>query len=119
MLEERHGIGCWENSCSRYANYLVILHDDGTTGEYYHLARNGVLVEQGERVEPGQLIARSGNTGHTTMAHLHFGVYQATSWGRTQSVPIRFATTAGIITRPRPGARYRGNATGKRPDSQG
>jgi murein DD-endopeptidase MepM/ murein hydrolase activator NlpD len=105
-LEESHSIGCWEDGCGRYANFIVVLHDDGTTGEYYHLQQNGALVEVGERVERGQRIGLSGNTGHTTMPHLHFAVYRATEWGNTQSIPVRFRSADGLVTRPRHGARY-------------
>ena len=105
--EESHSRGCWEDGCGDYANYIVILHDDLTTGEYYHLQQDGVLVEPGERVLAGQRIGLSGNTGHTTVPHLHFAVYRAVEWGRTQSVPVRFATAEGIIGRPQRGARYR------------
>lgn len=104
--EESHSIGCWEDGCGKFANYLVILHDDDTTGEYYHLQKDGVLVELGERVTAGQKIALSGNTGHSTMPHLHFGVYRAVSRGREQSIPVRFASTDGIVDKPRRGARY-------------
>lgn len=106
-LEEAHSIGCWESGCGRYANYVVILHDDGTTGEYYHLQKDGVLVEIGDRVTAGEKIALSGNTGHTTTPHLHFAVYRAAEWGTTQSVPVRFGGADGVIDRPRRGARYR------------
>ena len=106
MTEERHSIGCWEDGCGRYANFIVIVHDDDTTGEYYHLQQDGVLVESGQRVEPGDLIGLSGNTGHTTMPHLHFGVYRAVKWGREQSIPVRFRTDKGILDRPRSGRRY-------------
>ena len=98
--------GCWEKGCGRYANYIVILHSDGTTGEYYHLQQNGALVNVGESVVQGQEIGRSGNTGHTTMPHLHFAVYRAAIWGNTQSIPVRFESQSGIIHRPRRGARY-------------
>lgn len=104
--EESNSIGCWEDHCGNFANFLVIAHDDGTTGEYYHLLQNGVLVERGQRVEAGQKVALSGNTGHTTMPHLHFGVYRAESWGRYQSIPVRFISADGIIDRPRRGGRY-------------
>lgn len=100
---EKHKKGCWRDGCGRYANFLIILHDDGTTGEYYHLSHNGALVEPGERVERGQLIALSGNTGHTTMPHLHFGVYVPESWGRTESVSVRFDTNSGTVDRIRRG----------------
>ncbi len=104
--EERHSIGCWRDGCGKYANYIVIVHDDETTGEYYHLKKNGVLVEPGQRVVAGELIGLSGNTGHTTMPHLHFGVYRAASWGREQSIPVRFISRGGIVDRPRAGGRY-------------
>ncbi len=105
-LEESNSIGCWKDGCGRYANYVVVLHDDGTTGEYYHLLKDGVLVDVGERVIAGQKIALSGNTGHTTVAHLHFAVYRAVEWGNTQSIPVRFSSADGIIDRPRRGGRY-------------
>ena len=104
--EERHSIGCWEDGCGRYANYIIIVHDDDTTGEYYHLQQDGVLVERGDRVVAGQLIGLSGNTGHSTMPHLHFGVYRAIDWGREQSIPVRFSSAKGIIDRPRSGGHY-------------
>lgn len=106
-VEESHNIGCWEHGCGRYANFVMILHSDGTTGEYFHLRQDGVLVEQGAYIERGQLIAYSGNTGHTTMPHLHFGVYKASSWGKTESLPIQFETADGVLTKPRAGRRYR------------
>lgn len=105
-VEESHSIGCWEDGCGRYANYIVILHDDGTTGEYYHLKQDGALVDVGDVVARGQQIGLSGNTGHTTMPHLHFAVYRATEWGNTQSIPVRFRSADGLVSRPRHGARY-------------
>jgi murein DD-endopeptidase MepM/ murein hydrolase activator NlpD len=105
-VQESHSLGCWEDGCGRYANYVVVLHDDGTTGEYYHLQKNGALVEVGDHVNRGQIIGLSGNTGHTTMPHLHFAVYRATEWGNTQSIPVRFRSADGVVMRPRHGARY-------------
>jgi len=105
-VEESNTMGCWQDGCGRYANYIVILHSDGTTGEYYHLQHNGALVDVGDHVERGQQIGLSGNTGHTTMPHLHFAVYRATEWGNTQSIPVQFQSADGVITKPRRGARY-------------
>ncbi len=106
-IVEHNTRGCWEDGCGRFANYIVVLHDDGTTGEYYHLMQNGALVEPGDRVEPGQRIGLSGNTGHTTMPHLHFAVYRAVEGGRTQSLEIQFDTAAGVVDRIRSGRSYR------------
>lgn len=105
-VEESHSKGCWEDGCGRYANFIVILHDDDTTGEYYHLNQNGSLVDIGESVSQGQMIGYSGNTGHTTMPHLHFAVYRAIEWGKTQSIAVRFKSADGIIDRPRRRKRY-------------
>jgi murein DD-endopeptidase MepM/ murein hydrolase activator NlpD len=102
-VEDRHNKGCWASGCGQYANYIVVLHSDGTTGEYYHLAQNGAFVTVGERVIRGQKIGLSGNTGHTALPHLHFAVYRATTWGDTQSIPIRFRSADGVISRPRRG----------------
>jgi murein DD-endopeptidase MepM/ murein hydrolase activator NlpD len=98
---------CWEAACGRFANFVIVLHDDETTGEYYHLNKDGVMVDVGERVIAGQLIAYSGNTGKSTMPHLHFGVYRAAPWGKTESIPVRFVTSGGVLDRPKAGARYR------------
>ncbi len=108
-VEESNAKGCWEDGCGKYANYIVILHSDGTTGEYFHLDKNGALVSEGDHVAQGQKIAHSGNTGHTTMPHLHFAVYRAAEWGNTQSIPVRFQSVDGIIDRPSRGGRYQAN----------
>lgn len=105
-VEESHTRGCWEDGCGKHANFIIVLHSDGTTGEYYHLQNDGALVNVGDSVAQGQEIGYSGNTGHTTMPHLHFAVYRATDWGNTQSIPVRFQGADGIIDRPRRGARY-------------
>jgi len=108
-VESSNDRGCWEKGCGQYANFVVILHSDGTTGEYYHLEKDGVAVTVGQQVKRGQLIAYSGNTGHSTMPHLHFAVYRASDWGATQSIPVRFDSVSGTINRPRRGGRYEAN----------
>ncbi|WP_417629308.1 peptidoglycan DD-metalloendopeptidase family protein [Pistricoccus aurantiacus] len=51
-------------------NYLVIQHDNGYKTRYLHLSKRQVRV--GQRVEMGQQIALSGNTGRSTGPHLHY-----------------------------------------------
>jgi murein DD-endopeptidase MepM/ murein hydrolase activator NlpD len=105
-IEESNSRGCWSDECAGEANYIVILHDDETTGEYYHLQQDGVLVEAGDRVSAGQLIGLSGNTGHSALPHLHFGVYRAIDRGKEQSIPFRFLSADGIVDQPRRGGMY-------------
>ncbi len=52
--------------------YIVVRHDNGYRTRYLHLSRP--LVNQGERVEMGERIALSGNTGRSTGPHLHYEV---------------------------------------------
>ena len=106
LAEDSHDVGCWREECGRLANFIVLLHADGTTGEYFHLQRGSVQVRLGQHVERGELLAFSGNTGYTTAPHLHFGVYRTERDGQTQSLAVRFVTRSGMIREPRTGARY-------------
>jgi len=69
-------------------NHVVIQHPDGLVSGYDHLDQWGVLVEVGEVVDQGQLIARAGNSGITTHPHLHFEVSRSGS-----SIPVVFRNT--------------------------
>ncbi|MEM7297559.1 MAG: M23 family metallopeptidase [Bacteroidota bacterium] len=79
------------------ANRIIILHEDGTTASYVHLDYNGSLVEEGERVEKGQLIGRSGNTGFTRGPHLHFVVRKE----KDLAIPVYFEGYEGIVLKQR------------------
>jgi murein DD-endopeptidase MepM/ murein hydrolase activator NlpD len=78
------------------ANFVRILHDDGTMGLYAHLDLDGVLVRVGQRVHTGQQIGRSGNTGFTTGPHLHFAV-QVNRGMRLLSIPFRMSGPGGPL----------------------
>ena len=106
LVEDSHDVGCAREECGRFANFVVVLHSDGTTGEYFHLARASVRVRPGERVARGQWLALSGNTGFSTAPHLHFGVYRTGRDRTTTSLAVRFETRSGAIPVPRSGAQY-------------
>lgn len=91
-----------------YANYVVIEHDDGTMGNYYHLKQGGTAVRIGDKITKGQLIAYSGNTGYTTAPHLHFSVSKVdpVSMRRPMNLPVKIQTLEGIVTSPRCGDHY-------------
>jgi murein DD-endopeptidase MepM/ murein hydrolase activator NlpD len=89
-----------------HANYIVIEHSDGSTGEYHHLQENGVFVHPGEKVKRGQLIGLSGSTGFTSLPHLHFAVYKAMPDGDTQSLAFKFVAADGVVNKPLHGKRY-------------
>jgi murein DD-endopeptidase MepM/ murein hydrolase activator NlpD len=89
------------------ANHIVIEHADGTLGEYAHLKYEGVLVEVGDRIEQGQLIGYSGNTGYSKGPHLHFAVRRVTSAEASVTIPVTFLTEQGVVRQLNPHRRYR------------
>jgi murein DD-endopeptidase MepM/ murein hydrolase activator NlpD len=59
---------------SSFGNYILINHHAGWMTLYGHL--QSISVKEGQRVDSGQRIAYSGNTGYSTGPHLHFSVYK-------------------------------------------
>jgi len=55
-----------------YGTSVLLEHGHGVESRYGHLQT--VAVSQGQRVERGQLIGLSGNTGRSTAPHLHYEV---------------------------------------------
>jgi murein DD-endopeptidase MepM/ murein hydrolase activator NlpD len=84
------------------ANYIRILHDDGTMAMYAHLQPEGVQVRVGQQVREGERIGLSGNTGFSTAPHLHF-VVQVNAGMRLQAIPIRMFGALGELKFARDG----------------
>ena len=78
------------------ANFIRILHDDGTMALYAHLREEGALVRVGQRVRAGQMIGLSGNTGFTTGPHLHF-VVQVNRGMKLESLPFHMRGPDGPL----------------------
>ncbi|MDR2924665.1 MAG: M23 family metallopeptidase [Azoarcus sp.] len=75
-------------------NLVSILHSDGTFAQYAHLAPRSIVARPGERVEAGQMIGKSGNTGFAGGPHLHFDLRRARigvdGVVRQESLPFAF-----------------------------
>jgi len=78
------------------ANYIIIRHDDGSFGCYWHLQKNGVLVKRGH-VSKGRQIGVSGATGFVLRPHLHFSVKRQLNYRENSFVRTTFKTTKGIM----------------------
>jgi hypothetical protein len=74
-------------------NHVIIRHTDGSVAYYWHLQKDGALVNVGDTVQKGQLIGYSGNTGYTAFPHLHFQVQDKNG----NDMATRFITTKGVV----------------------
>jgi murein DD-endopeptidase MepM/ murein hydrolase activator NlpD len=77
-------------------NNIVIQHPDGSRAGYWHLQKDGALVNAGDTVKQGQVIALSGKTGYASMPHLHFLVWRSDNKRQWSSVATRFQTSKSI-----------------------
>lgn len=78
------------------ANYIIIKHDDGSFGCYWHLKKNGVIVKSGY-VYKGQQIGLSGATGFVLRPHLHFSVKRVLDYQINSFIKTKFKTTMGVV----------------------
>jgi murein DD-endopeptidase MepM/ murein hydrolase activator NlpD len=104
-VEESNDKGGLKKSNRPFANLIVLQHGDGARTGYWHLQKNGVLVNIGDTVAKGQLIGLSGNTGYTAFPHLHFIAWKSAG-GNWRPIGTRFLTDKGIKYL-RPFRRYR------------
>ena len=81
------------------ANFIQILHADGTIALYAHLHWDSIRVRVGQHVARGEYLANSGNTGFTSGPHLHFAVIRNAGLENV-SVPIQFAGTGNVPVSP-------------------
>ena len=78
---------------SGYGNVIYIQHLNGDVTVYGHMEK--VLVEPGQVVESGELIARVGSRGFSTGPHLHFEVWAGGLDGRRVD-PIDWLAERGV-----------------------
>ena len=100
-------VGGYDKEFINSANFIRILHNDGTFATYHHLEYKGVVVVVGEEVSKGDHIAYSGNTGFSSGPHLHFAVFKTKDASYTQTIPIKLKSTKGIIIKPLKGHYYK------------
>ena len=90
------------DGCKNDVNRVVIEHSDGTHALYLHLTKNGANVAVNQSVVQGQVIAKSGNSGCSSGAHLHVMLMNAcTAVWYCQSISLKFddvATNNGVPT---------------------
>lgn len=66
------------NIHARTGNGLKIKSEDGTEVVYAHLQE--VSVKIGDKIDVGEIIGKTGNTGNSSGPHLHLGVKENGEW---------------------------------------
>ncbi len=66
----RPGVVTFAGDMGTYGKVVVVDHGEGLETRYAHCSE--LLVEEGESVRPGNVIAKVGSTGRSTGPHLHF-----------------------------------------------
>ncbi len=59
--------------CYSFGKWVMVKHDNGLSTIYGHLS--SISAVQGQRMQTGDTIGYSGNTGYSTGPHLHISVY--------------------------------------------
>ena len=68
------GVVSFAGQRSGYGNVVEVDHGNGYVTRYAHNSR--LVVQVGDLVHAGQVVARAGSTGRSTGAHVHFEVWQ-------------------------------------------
>lgn len=68
-------------------NHVVLDLGDGVFAFYAHLQKGSVRVGPADRVKPGQVLGKLGNTGNTSGPHLHFHLMEGASVLGSNGIP--------------------------------
>ncbi|CAI7784432.1 unnamed protein product, partial [Closterium sp. NIES-54] len=66
----RSGVVTHVGEMDVYGNLVTLAHEAGFTTHYAHCSK--MVVQAGQRVRAGQVVALVGNTGRSMGPHLHF-----------------------------------------------
>jgi len=87
-----------EKAYKIHMNEIQIKHNDGSYVAYAHLKHKGSFVKVGDKVEQGQVIGLSGNTGWSSAPHLDFCVFKKDIEGyKIKTIKFRFGDYEGSL----------------------
>lgn len=71
-------------------NMVIVDHGDGTSALYLHSPKDGILVDVGDQVQPGDVLGVVGQSGLAGYPHLHFIVVEGSTAFPYHSIPVTF-----------------------------
>ena len=100
-MEDAEGANFVTDRADAAGNVIVIGLDTGHFVVLAHLRQGTLRVGEGDRVRKGDLLARVGNSGNTTMPHLHLQVQTHVElWDPdNRSVPFGFEPDGRVLAR--------------------
>lgn len=75
-------------------NYMVIEHQKNEYSFIAHFRKGSIVVKKGDKVKQGQLLGACGNSGHSTMPHIHYHLQDSKYFWTALGLPIRFENVA-------------------------
>jgi murein DD-endopeptidase MepM/ murein hydrolase activator NlpD len=86
-VEDGFSRGGLDPALMSQANFVRILHEDGSMASYVHIAHRSARVVAGQSVVAGQQLAALGGVGYASGPHLHFVVQVNTGM---ELISVRF-----------------------------
>lgn len=80
-----------QDSANVLGNYLIIEVDDAEYLFMAHLKEGSLEVGSGDEVEPGEPVAKCGNSGRTATPHLHVHLQNSREFPMAEGLPLRFS----------------------------
>ena len=98
-MEDNEGLNLVADTTYATGNHVIIQTDDGHYVVLAHLRQNTIAVTEGQRINRGDLLGKTGNSGNTTMPHLHFQVQTHRDLWDPDNRSVPFTFSGGITHR--------------------
>jgi len=73
-------------------NHIIMQSDKGIFALFAHLRKGSIVIQKGERVRAGEVIASIGNSGNTIQPHLHFQLMEDNAPFAAHPLPFVFSS---------------------------